>query len=144
MNDNEKPLAAPFRSDNPALLEAVKAQWELDRQEAGPKSPFDKILYRGVLIESRFSVASEFAEIRTIVDALPDIVRARITSIWCDSRAGSDYTVTIAENRWIEGLDAQIRAIFVEVTSGFNGLSITCGSAFFVSFDPWWPGDKGL
>jgi hypothetical protein len=143
MNDNEKPpLVKLAWEDRPELLQAIAAQYAIDREEAGPKLPVDRMQYRGLVITSRYAVASEFPSMRAVLDALPDLARARIVSIWCDSQAGSDYTVKIAENRWIPGLDAQIRDAFVAATAGFNGIFIDCGNARGISFDPWWLGDE--
>lgn len=122
---------------------ALKQQLEMDRADAGPKAPYDKLEYRGVQLQSRFSVVSEFETMKAVVDAMPDQVRLRISSIGCDSRACADYHVRIALGMTHTRLSEQIRECFRVATSGFNGVSVLHGESI-TSFDPEWPGDEEL
>src|SRR5688572_21189133 len=123
-NDNQAPIQIIEIPDEMAAV--LQHQYELDRAEAGPKLPVDHLIYRGVELESRFSVAAEFDQMKAVVDAMPDLVRVRVESIWCDSRACSDYRVAI--DRWIDGIDRDIRNAFWSATEGFNGLTIDGGN----------------
>lgn len=137
-NDNDEPVHIVELSPEASAL--LRHQYELDRAEAGPKLPIDSLLYRGVTLDSRWSVAAEFETMKAIVDALPDLVRVRVESIWCDSRAQACYTVAIAEQRWAEGIEWDVRDAVLAASHGFNGLSIE-GDGRQVDFDPEWSGD---
>lgn len=127
---------------SPELSAALKHQRDLDIAEAGPQAREDTVEHRGVTISSRWSIADELDTMRAIVDALPDLVRARVESMWCDSNAQAYYSVTIALGLWIEGIDQIIRAAVLSATDGFNGLIVESGENY-VHFDPHWRGDEG-
>jgi hypothetical protein len=137
-NDNAPPVT--IIELPPGAAELPQRQCEIDRAEAGPKLPVDKLHYRGVDIESRWSVAVEFERMKAVVDALPDLVRIRLQSIWCDSKAQADYSVAVAQGRWAEGIELDVRDAVLSATDGFNGLSVA-GNGRRIDFDPIWAGD---
>jgi hypothetical protein len=140
MNNNDDPEPIAFIELSPEQSALLRRQLELDREEAGPKLPIDALPYRGVTLESRFSVAAEFETMKAIVDALPDLVRVRLESIWCDSRAQADYAVTVAQGRWAEEMEFEVRDAVIAAAHGFNGLSVS-GDDHHVAFDPDWADD---
>ncbi|MCW3838177.1 hypothetical protein ACFQ1E_19260 [Sphingomonas canadensis] len=125
---------------SPELAAALKHQRDLDIAEAGPQAPEPSIDHRGVRVESRYSIAHELETMSAAVDAMPDLVRARLESIWCDSKACAFYTVEVKPGRWIEGIEHLIRDAVRAVTDGFNGLIVRDGE-HEVWFDPEWEGD---
>lgn len=116
-------------------------QSDIDRQEAGPKVPYDTLDHRGVSLQSRYSVAHEFETMKAVVDAMPADVRLRLTSIWCDSKACAYYHVVVSLGMHHSALAEQIRRCFLAATVGFNGLSVEHGS-HDTQFDPEWPADE--
>jgi hypothetical protein len=120
---------------------ALQRQYVLDRASAGPKAPYDTLDYRGVSLQSRYSVASEFETMKAVVDAMPDDVRLRLASIWCDSKACAVYRVVVTLGMHKAALAEQVRQCFLATTGGFNGLSVEHGSNN-AHFDPAWPADE--
>lgn len=119
----------------------IQRQSDIDREEAGPKTAHDQLDYRGVLLQSRFSVASEFKAMEAVVDSMPEDVRLRVASIWCDSKAGSFYRVVVTLGMNHSGLAREVREAFLSATSGFNGIIVVHGS-HDTWFDPEWPAEE--
>ncbi|MBX4898692.1 hypothetical protein [Rhizobium bangladeshense] len=136
-NSQKKPETARFVVTD-ELAARLRLQQDLDRDEAGSKVPYDELAYRGILLQSRFSVAGEFETMMAVVDSMPPDVRRRISSIWCDSRAGCVYCVEVVLGMNQASLPGQIRECFRRATNGFNGLAVGHGSHNEV-FDPEWP-----
>lgn len=120
---------------------------ELDRQggiewrDAGPKVAFDETVHRGVRLQSRYSVAQEFKTLMAVVDAMPDDLRLRVASIWCDSKASAIYVVDVVPDLNRDGLAQEISNIFRVSAGGYNGLQIRHGDDERF-FDPDWPEDE--
>lgn len=125
---------------SPELASLLKHQRDRDIADAGPQADEPSELYRGVMIESRWSIMHELATMRRMVDAMPDVVRARIASIWCDSNCQTWYGVEIKSRRWYEGIGEDVRNAVLEATDGFNGLRVS-SDRHEVLFDPEWLGD---
>ena len=123
------------------LADALAHQDALDVRDAGPKVPYYDMIYKGVLIQSRYSVASEFEDMKAVVDAMPDDVRLHVESIWCDSKACAVYSITISLGMNRRGLGEDIRDCFRAGTTGFNGLFLSHGKEDEF-FPPEWPGDS--
>jgi hypothetical protein len=123
------------------LSAALQHQNELDRRDAGPKVPYDTLDYRGVSLQSRYSVASEFETMMAVIDAMPDDVRLRLASVWCDSKACAYYHVVVTLGMNHSELPEQVRSCFLVATSGFNGILVEHGS-HSTHFDPEWPEDE--
>lgn len=66
---------------SPELAAMLKHERDLDIADAGPQAEEASEFYRGVTIESRWSIMHELATMRRMVDTMPDLVRARIASI---------------------------------------------------------------
>ena len=125
---------------SPDVAAALKHQRDLDIAEAGPRAPELSGDYRGVDISSRTDIAHELTTMRKIVDAMPDLLRARTESMWCDSNAQAYYSIKIASGRWYEGIEFDIREAVRAVTDGFNGLSVE-GDRNHRTVDAEWAGD---
>lgn len=125
---------------DPKLGRAIQLQIDLDREQAGPKAPYDELDYRGVQLSSRFSVLSEFNVMQRAVDEMSEPTRLRIASIWCDSRACADYQVEVKLGMYRDELPEELRENFLAATNGFNGLSINHGSKS-KRLDCCWPAD---
>lgn len=120
------------------IASEFRRQDDIDRAEAGPKVPYDELDYRGILLQSRYSVASEFETMKAVVDAMPADIRLRVSSIWCDSKACSVYSVEIVLGMYRAGIPEKIRECFLIGSCGFNGLLISHGDSSHF-FDPEWP-----
>ncbi|SEH15094.1 hypothetical protein SAMN05428974_1350 [Sphingopyxis sp. YR583] len=122
------------------LAGALAHQESLDVRDSGPKVPYHEMSYRGVELQSRYAVAHEFEEMKAVVDAMPDDVRLRVESIWCDSKACAVYSITIRLGMDRSWLGENIRDSFRAGTNGFNGLFLSHGNDDQF-FDPEWPED---
>ncbi len=125
------------------LAAALAHQEGIEWRDAGPKVPYDELEHRGVLLQSRYSVAHELQTMKAVVDAMPDDVRLRVSTIWCDSKASAIYSVTVTLGMDRRGLADAICDSFRTATSGFNGIFVEHGDDQKF-FDPEWPGDEEL
>lgn len=116
-------------SDYQAVAEAVARQNAIDRDEAGPKAPHGTVAYRGILLDSRWDVLAEYRAMRAIVDRLPDLVRVRIESIWCDSKCTSYFVLTVKPHRFVRDLPLVFEDSVVAVCGGHNGILIQSDDA---------------
>lgn len=119
MNDD---LLTPARRQ--AIAELIAQQNAIDMEEAGPKAPHGALTYKGVVIDSRWDVLSEYNRMRSIVDRLPDLIRVRIEAIWCDSKCTCNYIVTIKSSKFIADLPGEFEGAVVAVHGGHNGIMI--------------------
>ncbi|WP_395332105.1 hypothetical protein WBP06_04075 [Novosphingobium sp. BL-8H] len=94
------------------------------------------IHYKGVQISSRYDMVSEIGEMRRVIDAFTPMVLKRVQSIWCDSKAGAMYSVSILPGPWDESIAAGIARAF-RSGKGFNAIVLTCGKRQ-VFIDPSW------
>jgi len=133
-------LPIEFIEMSPELAAMLKHQRDLDIAEAGPQADEPSELYRGVTIESRWSIMHELATMRRMVDVMPDLVRARIASIWCDSNCQAWYGVEVMPRRWYDGIGEDVRYAVLQATHGFNALRVS-GDRHEVNYDPEWQGD---
>ena len=122
-----------------AISAAIFKQNELDYEDAGPKAPYETILYRGVTLSSRHNVIGEFDEMRRVIDSIPELLARRIDNIWCDSKANSYFVVTISPEKFLGSLPDIIFEAFRH-NGAFNGVEVNCPPKFSVIADPWWPG----
>lgn len=125
---------------SPELAALLKRQRDLEIAEAGPQAPELSGDYHGVDISSRWDIAHELMRMRRIVDAMPDLLRGELESIWCDSNAQAYYAVRVKRGRWYDGIEFDIRDTVRAVTDGFNGLTVE-GDRNHRTFDPEWEGD---
>lgn len=116
-------------SNRQAIAEAMAHQNAIDREAAGPKAPHGAIIYRDVAIDSRWNVLSEYNRMRSIVDRLPDLMRVRIESIWCDSNCTANYVVTIKSNRFVPDIPYAVEDAVIAVGGGHNGIMIQSDAA---------------
>ncbi|HWK65696.1 MAG TPA: hypothetical protein VNS34_12185 [Rhizobiaceae bacterium] len=124
----------------PELAAMLKHQRDLDIAAAGPQAEEGSEFYRGVTIESRWSIMHELATMRRMVNAMPDLVRMRITSIWCDSNCQAWYGVEVMPQSWYDGIGEDVRDAVLDATDGFNGLRVS-GGRHEAYFEPEWQGD---
>ena len=125
---------------SPELSALLKRQRDLDIADAGPQAPELAGDYRGVDLSSRWEIKHELLTMRHMVDDMPDMVRARVQSIWCDSNAQAYYSVTIAPGRWQEAIEFDVLDAVRAATDGFNGLTVE-GDGNYKQFNPEWDGD---
>ncbi len=123
----------------------IQRQYDIDRAEAGPKAPVSGFRYRGVKIESRWNVLAELDKMRRIIDVMPELMARRLESIWCDSNAGSCYTVTVRPGLWVPELRWAISNAVLDA-GGHNGIVVEADGGNGCHIDPDWgePLDVGL
>ena len=110
--------------DHQAIAEAIAHQNAIDRDEAGPKAIHGAVSYRGVIVDSRWDVSSEYREMRAFVNNMPDLTRARIQSIWCDSKYTANYIITVKPGRFNLNIAADIEEAVITAIGGHNGIMI--------------------
>ncbi len=120
MNDNQLP---PL-DIAPEAWAAFQRQRDIDYDAAGPKAPASSFDYRGVRIASRWAVLHELERMKRIVDALPELMVRRLTSIWCDSNCGANYVISIRSGLWIPALRDAIADAVMAGGGGHNGIMI--------------------
>jgi hypothetical protein len=54
-----------------ALSEALAHQDRIDYEGTGPKAPHGDIIYKGVLLSSRYDVLNEFVHMRKAIEGRP-------------------------------------------------------------------------
>jgi adenylate kinase family enzyme len=118
---------APHRSPsfNLAFNEAtpLREHLDLDWSQVGEKLDVDTIDYEGLQLSSRYSRVHEFNAMKGIVDALPDRMRNRIASIFCDSKACAVYSITIRAGQYDPELPGMLRMAGIAI-GGHNGMMI--------------------
>lgn len=120
-------------------VQQAKARTKAAKEQADAKQ--DPVTYKGVLLSSRYDLASEIAEMKRMVDALtPDIAR-RLETIWCDSKACETYSVTVRDGLWVPDLQWAIADAGRKV-GGHNGVYFDGDAPAGVDLDPDWPGDE--
>jgi len=122
----------------PELAEALRRQYEIDRAEAGQKAPVSGFTYKGVLLESRWSVLRELEAMKAVLDAMPELMARRLESIWCDSKAGATYSVSVREGLWVPDLRRAVAAGVKEADGGHNGIFIKADGGNGCVIDPDW------
>jgi hypothetical protein len=121
----------------PEAAALIQRQYDIDRAEAGPKALVSGFRYRGVQIESRWSVQAELDKMRRMIDAMPELMARRLETIWCDSNAGSCYSVTVRPGLWVPDLRWAIADAALKV-GGHNGIVIEADGGNGCHIDPDW------
>ncbi|WP_068117797.1 hypothetical protein [Tropicimonas marinistellae] len=125
----------------PNLAEALHRQNEIDRAASGQKAPVSGFTYKGVQLESRWAVLRELEDMKRIVAAMPELMSRRLATIWCDTKAGATYTVTVKDRLWVPDLKWTISDAIVDAVGGHNGIYIDGDAPSGMDVDPYWPGD---
>lgn len=120
MSDDQRPT----HEISPEAWATFQRQHEIDYEAAGPKAPVSGFNYRGVYIESRWSVLRELETMKNIVDALPELLARRLQSIWCDSNCGANYLVSVRKGHWVPVLQDAVGEAVVAAGGGHNGILI--------------------
>lgn len=122
----------------PEAAELIQRQYDIDRAEAGTKAPISGYRYRGVQIESRWALMAELDTMRRIIDAMPELMARRLETIWCDSKAGACYMVTVRPGFWVSDLRWAIRDAVMETGGGHNGIILEADGGKGCHIDPNW------
>lgn len=96
--------------------------------ETSPNSPFDIVVVDGVVVQSRYRQASEFERMAYALRELPDAMRGRIASIYCDSQTTHAYRVTLRSGYdrpdFADEVGQHLSSLFVQQAGGHNGIDI--------------------
>ncbi len=122
----------------PEAAALIQHQYDIDRADAGPTAPVSGFRYRGVQIESRWAVLSELDTMRGIIDGMPELMARRLETIWCDSKAGACYTVTVRSGFWVRDLHWAISDAVTKAAGGHNGIMIEADNGNGCHIDPDW------
>jgi hypothetical protein len=135
---------------SPELTTALQRQHEIDIEGAGPKAPVQGFIYKGVHIESRWGVESELETMKLILEALAEPVVRKLSYIWCDSKAGSTYSISVQSGKFDHELRDAISDAIMSTSGGHNGVFFEDGEkpSFGMpidNLDPDWPeGEDGF
>ncbi|WP_298852234.1 hypothetical protein [uncultured Ruegeria sp.] len=102
------------------------------------KATVSKVLHKGVRIESRGSVLSEFDTMKRILDSMPELMARRLDAIWCDSYAGASYTVSVRDGLWTPELKCALSDGVMEGAGGHNGIVIEASDGSVYHLEPDW------
>lgn len=112
-------------------------------EEKVPTTRVRHALCGGVLVTSRYQKAEELQTMMAILDELPDVVVKAMETIFCDSKAGSAYEITLKSGlgyvTW-KLATAHIKATLTHVF-GTNGTSVKAPGHEDYWIEPVWPGD---
>jgi hypothetical protein len=115
----------------PEAAALLRRQFEIDYEAAGPKAPYGRMVHKGVRIESRWDVVSEFETMRKIIDAMPELMARRLAWIWCDSNCGSNFVVGAKPSRFVPALKWEVADAVKAANGGHNGIIIEDGERPF-------------
>jgi hypothetical protein len=123
------------------LIETWIIQRAKIKASAAKREPMQEaVVFKSVQLSSRQNVYREIEKMKGIIDSLtPDMVR-RIETIWCDSKAGATYSVTVRKGLWVPELQWAIAD--AGRLAGHNGVYFDGDAPAGVDLDPDWPGDK--
>jgi hypothetical protein len=110
--------------------------------EKTPTSLFDHVVVRGVRLESRYRKQDEFDLLAQVVRDMPYETTLGIEKIYCNTKYGSDYVITMREesNLWSATEKAEaFRASLLKFADGFNDISVANTK---VSIDTYWKSDE--
>ena len=96
--------------------------------------------YKGVKLSSRYDLEAELNEMRRIVDAFSPLLLSRVQEIWCDSKSGAVYSVTMRPGPWDDSFAIGIQNAFM-TQGGHNGIQIQ-GGPREIFIEPEWDGDE--
>lgn len=88
-----------------------------------------KIVYRGVLVESRYSKIHEMAIACHVLDAIHPFLRYHMISIYCDSNQTFDWVVSTrgtVDPRVAAMIFGDVQAELYRLCGGHNGLMVEC------------------
>jgi hypothetical protein len=135
----------------PEVIAAGARKYFGDDEKVATTS-MDLLIVRGVKITSRYKKAHEFELMRAMILALRLEQCRAVQSIFCDSKAGSCFSVVLRPRPWNEGAARAIGRRLEEVAmtygGGHNGITVSAddgdASNIFgslhqlVHFDPDW------
>lgn len=126
------------------VAEALQRQREIDLEAAGPKAPVSGYKYKGVKIESRWSVEAELKAMKVIIESMSEPMVRRLSMIWCDSKATNNYSFCVRPGEFVPELTQDISDAIIQSVGGYNGVFIVEGDAPFGgdsldSLEPYWP-----
>jgi hypothetical protein len=126
----------------PEVIEAeARKNWRGNTEKVATTS-LKSLDVHGVTISSRYEKADEMEAMVNMVDGVDPLHRRYIESIWCDSKAGFCYSVTLADCPEQIGfaIAHQLDMTCRERNEGHNGISIEWNRGIDIDRDPWWPG----
>ena len=98
--------------------------------------------YKGVFISSRCDKPDEINLMQDIIDALPEMLRARLLHIFCDSKACAVYNIHFKPKKYAPAARYYIQETLIEFSGGWNGLYFYEDGPVEKSYDePYWKGD---
>ncbi|RVT84561.1 hypothetical protein DXV76_12870 [Rhodobacteraceae bacterium CCMM004] len=95
---------------------------------------------KGSLLSSTYDTVAETAAMMRIVEAFTPVMKRRLETIWCDSKACAVYSVTVRDGLWVPDLQWAIADAGRKV-GGHNGVYFDGDAPAGVDLDPDWPMD---
>ncbi len=99
------------------------------------------ITYKGVELSSRYDLAGEIEAMMRFVDFLPDNMVHRLEAIFCDSKAGAVYNITVRNDLWDSDLKWFVNEAILGTSGGHNGVFFDGDIPEEPYLDPYWLGD---
>jgi hypothetical protein len=111
--------------------------------DKAPTTPMTFAIIDGIRIDSRYRKRDEFEEMARAIGLLSQVSRMLIARVFCDSKAGASYTVTLrgdtASHTAIAGAIAHELDQAFRAQGGHNGIWFDDCS---IVIEPWWSFDE--
>jgi hypothetical protein len=123
------------------IAAAARKRWRGDDEKVATTA-IKVLIVHGVKIESRYRKVREFELMRDMVLSLP-LPQGAVQSIFCDSKAGSCFSVVLRRDLWNTRLARTIGFHFEQAAfaynCGHNGITVSAdGSDQHLEFNPNW------
>ena len=126
-----------------SIAEALCGDNEFERADAGPKEPYGRASYRGVIIASRFRIKIEFELMRRAIDAMPEALARRVETIWCDSKNDGEIAVGVKPGLFGPDLAGAIGVAF-RAAGGHGGITVYGGEGQIEDVGGGEPGERAM
>ena len=115
-------------------------------EDKTPDCPFQSLTVHEVVLTSRWGKRAEYRLMSKMVDAVHPELRAELATVFCDSKAGSTFTVAMkSDNESLARYFASVMAdVLVDHNDGYNGIWIEAeGGKDVFDVGAYWAGEPG-
>ena len=134
----------PVPRHEPEVVQRDADKRHFGDDEKCPTTSLRELIAHGVSLSSRYHKADELETMAMMVDALPRDLRARIESIWCDSKASATYSVSLRDcPTWLAmAIGHQLERTCLERFDGHNGIGLSGQDGGQLFLNPRWASDE--
>lgn len=135
------PSRPPIPRHEPETIAAAARQWRGDTEKV-PTTSVKGVEVEGVALSSRYDKADEYEAMVSMVETVSAILRKKIKTIFCDSKAQCCYSVELhpCSQREAEEIAYQLSHGANERHGGHNGIYVSGAAGGQIVVDPGWEG----